>query len=51
MTRKEMAHCFDCAQIYLKYPGLYAALIKRDVMLCKRCIGAKVDAQFKVLTK
>ncbi len=42
MTREEMARCFDCAQIYLTYPGLYAMLTQRDVMLCKHCIGRKV---------
>lgn len=42
MTREEMAKCWDCAQIYLTYPELYAMLTKRDVMLCERCVGDKV---------
>lgn len=50
MTREELSRCFECTQIYLEYSGLWWMLEKRDVMLCKRCIGAKVDAQFRVLT-
>ncbi len=35
-------NCFDCMQIYLRYPVLYTALKYKDVMLCERCIGEKV---------